>query len=608
MCYKRHNQDKGAILLIADKTNGKSLDIISRLYKNHVKKYNGRIITAILFMAIAAACTAAIAKLVQPAIDELFLTKNKDLLIIIPAIMVGIACIKGVAEYFQNYLIRTLGQRILTDLQILLYEHLLKLDLEIISQQSSGKLISRFTNDITLMRGAVSNILINIAKHLLTVLFLILIMFKLEPFLSFLVFFIFPLALYPIILLGKKMRSVAGKTQEKLGSYTSVLDETFRSIRIIKSYLGEQKEALRAEQMASNILQLYKKAAKLDSLTSPIIEILGGFAIGGIIWYGGSQVIAGNSTAGSLFAFIAAFFSAYRPFKSLVSLNINLQEGLTAADRLFKILDLQPKIIDSPNAQDIKITKEKASIEFSNIKLNFNDKIALKNLNFYVNPGETLALVGESGGGKTSITNLLVRFFEPNHGTIKIAGFNIKDITLNSLRKNIALVTQEVLLFNASILNNIAYSSNNEEKDIDIEKVISAARAASAHEFISKLPEKYNTIIETHGSNLSGGQRQRLSLARALFKDAPILILDEATSSLDPIAEREIQEALQTLRKDRTTIIVAHRLSTITSADRIMVIKNGEAVEEGTHQELLNLGKEYYNLYHKQIKVETDLT
>ena len=579
----------------------KSKLVIKRLLQEHVAPYKKKVIVAILFMVLSALCAAAIVGLVQPAIDRVFITHDREMLLLIPLALLIIHTIKGIAEYFQNYIIKYVGQRILTNMQMRMYEHLLYADFLFLQSQSSGRLISRFTNDIILMRGAVSNMLVGCAKHFLSVLFLIIMMFYINPILSAFVFFVFPFAIYPIQKLGRKMRAVTGDAQEELSHFTSRLDETFFSIKIIKSFCTEKTEAERAKKITDNILSFYKKAAKLDSLTSPIMEILSGIAVACVLWYGGFSVIAGNMTTGALLAFITAFVSAYRPFKSLVALNVNLQEGLAAANRVFNILDLKPTITDIQNPTETKWLHPE--IEFKQVGLKFdNNKTALDSLDIKIPAGQTLAFVGRSGSGKTTAANLLVRFFDPTTGEININGENIKNISLKHLRSQIAMVTQDTMLFDTTISENIAYGFKNASKA----DIIAAAEAADAHEFIESLPQGYETIIGVLGSTLSGGQKQRLSIARAFLKDAPILLLDEATSALDQRSEQSIIKSIARLREGRTTLIITHRLSSITDADQIIVMKQGRTVEQGTHIELLNLEKEYYKLYNKELKETTN--
>jgi ATP-binding cassette, subfamily B, bacterial MsbA len=576
-----------------------NLEIIKRLLREHIKPYKNQLLLAVFFMIIVAASTAAIVKLVQPTIDYIFLSYDRRKLIVLPLMMIGVYSIKGVAEFYQSYLIKYTGQRILTDLQMRMYEHLLYADLAFIQSHSSGRLISRFTNDVALMRGAVSNLLVGAAKHFLTVVFLICMMFKLEPVLSIIVFAVFPIAIYPIQKLGRDIRKVLHHSQEELANYTSKLDETFQSIKVIKSFAGEQVASKRAGLIAHNILAFYKKAAKFDALVSPIMEILSGIAIGGIIWYGGNLVIDGKTTPGELMAFIIAFSSAYRPFKSLIALNVNLQEGLTAARRVFYILDIEPTINNSANAKKIEFPNP--SIEFKDVELKFGKKIALKPTSFKISKNKVTAIVGASGSGKTSVSNLIVRFYEASAGEILVNDENIKDIELNSLREQISLVTQDIILFDMSVGENIAYGNAS----ASFEEIQEAAILADAHEFILNLPEKYESLIGAQGVTLSGGQRQKLAIARAFLKKSNLLIFDEATSALDQRSEEIVLSTLTSkICRDKTTIMITHRLSAVVNAHNIIVMKAGRVIESGNHNSLISSKGEYYRLYNREL--ETD--
>ncbi len=575
--------------------NLKSSEVIKRLLVNHVKPYKSELLIAIFFMIVVAACAAAVVWLTKPAIDKILVARNTHMLVIIPLLMLGVYVIKGIAEYYQGYLIKYVGQKILTDMQIQMYEHLLYADLAYVQSQSSGRLISRFTNDIILMRGAVSNMLVGCAKYLLSVVFLIIIMFSLEPFLSMFVFLAFPVAIYPVQKLGRRMRRVTGDAQEELSNYTARLDETFQSIKIIKSFCAEKIESVRAKEITAKILAFYKKSAMLDSLTSPVMEFLCGLAIACVLWYGGFQVISGKMTIGELFTFIAAFVSAYRPFKSLVSLNVNLQEGLAAANRIFNILDTKPLIQDNANA--LKPNFGYPEILFEKVALKFGEKEAIKFVDLKIEKAKTYAIVGKSGSGKTSLANLLVRFYNPTEGRVLINSYDIRDILLTHLRNQIAMVSQDTILVDASIAENIAYGNLTATRY----DIINVAKHADADEFISKLVEGYDTVIGIGGCTLSGGQKQRLAIARAFLKNSPIMLFDEATSALDPESEQSIVHSFTKLRKGKTTLIITHRLASIRDVDKIIVMKNGEIEEQGTHEELINLKGEYYKLYNKQL-------
>ncbi|HJK87612.1 MAG TPA: ABC transporter transmembrane domain-containing protein, partial [Candidatus Megaira endosymbiont of Hartmannula sinica] len=399
--------------------NFSAIRIIQRLINDHLKPYKRQVLMAMFFMVIVAFCSAYIVNSVKPAIDDVLLAKDEQKLIYLPLLMLFVYSIKGICEYFQNFLVKYVGQQILTSLQIKMYSHLLHSDLSFIQSYSSGKLISRFTNDIMIMKNAITNMIVACAKHLLSVIFLVFIMFYLDYVLSLIVFVIFPAAAYPIQKMAKRMRKLTTQTQEELSIYTSKLDETFSAIKIIKSFSSENIETRRANKIIYNILKLYKKAAKLDALTSPLMEILSGFAIACILWYGGLMVINNTTTPGAIFAFITAFVSAYRPFKSLVSLNMNLQEGLSAANRVFNILDTKPIITDR---NEIKLQKspdqKKSNINFlSDINLHsvylyLNKRLILDNISLNIKSGKIHAIVGRSGSGKSSIINLICRFYD----------------------------------------------------------------------------------------------------------------------------------------------------------------------------------------------------
>lgn len=568
--------------------------VVKRLLLEHIKPYSSRLIVAMLFMVIVAACSAIIVKLVEPAIDKVFLNNDHKMLFLVPLGMTIIYSIKGIAEYYQSYLVKYISQRMLTDLQMKMYKHLLTTDLEFIQSQSSGRLISRFTNDISLMRGAVSVLVVGFAKHFLSIVFLIVVMFKLDPILSLIVFIAFPAAVLPVQQIGRRIRRIINQAQQELANYTSKLDETFQSIRIIKSFSAEQFEYDKAEQISNSIIHYYKKTAKYDALVSPIMELLSGISIGGIVLYGGILISKGETTPGVLFAFITAFIAAYRPFKSLLSLNIHFQEGIAAARRIFCILDIEPKIINRTDCYDINLSD--CDLYLKAVSLKLKDSLILKNINLQINKNNITAIVGRSGSGKTSIANLLVRFYDINVGEIYINNHSIYNLSLNSLRNQIGLVTQDTILFDASIAENIAYGSNASREDI-----IKAAKLADADEFINNLSLGYDTLIGNQGNTLSGGQRQRIAIARAILKNSPIIILDEATSSLDPKSEQQILNVLKILKiQGKTIIFITHRLSSISFADNIIVLKQGEVIEHGVYNDLLDKKGEFYNLINQE--------
>ncbi|MCE3231936.1 MAG: msbA [Rickettsiaceae bacterium] len=566
--------------------------LVKRLLGGYISKHYAKLIAAVLAMFIVAAATAAMAWIMQPIIDDIFLNKDNSKLMLISIGVIVIFAVKGFATYWQDYLMQCLGQRIITDMQIELYNHLLYSDLALINSESSGKIISRFTNDIGRLRASTIIVTTGLAKELLTLIVLVGVMFYQSFTLALIAFTAFPVAIYPLMRLGKKMRKISHRTQEQLGDFTVRLDETFKGARVIKAYRQEQFEINKAGSALEKIYQLFAKAARNQAMTSPMMETIGGLAVASVIWYGGSQVIEGTTTSGQFFSFITAVLAAYKPAKSLSGMNSNLQEGLAAAKRVFSLLDIKPVITEKANA--IALPGKQHKISFENVVFSYDDnKTALNGISLEVHNGKTIALVGPSGGGKSTIMNLVLRFYDPSSGRIKIDNTDIRDITLTSLRDSIAFVSQDITLFDDTIAANIAYG----KPDATEGEIKQAAILAAADEFITQLPNGYNSVIGQDGMTLSGGQRQRISIARAMLKNAPILLLDEATSALDPISEKKIQNAIEQLMKGRTTIVIAHRLSTVENSDLIYVIKNGTVVESGKHQELIEKQGEYSRLY-----------
>jgi subfamily B ATP-binding cassette protein MsbA len=543
-------------------------------------------------MIVIAVTTSLNAYLLKPALDKIFLDRNDQMLLIIPLVIFANFLIKGLASFYEGVTMRTLGQKIITDLQLRLYGHLIYADLKFLHEHSSGNLISRFTNDINSMRRSVTEVFTGIFREFFSLVGLIIVMFVQDVRLSIIALIVLPMALFPMVKLGRKMRKIATGMQKELGGFTVRLDETFQNVRIIKSYGREEYEISRAQQVINRLLEFYKKAAYVESASSPIYETLGGIAVALVIFYGGHAVIVGKTTPGAFFSFIGAMLMAYRPLKTISQLNNTLQEGLSAANRLFAMLDVMPEVFGEEEKE--KIEFKNYDIEFKNVYFSYKpENQTLEGINMNIKQGQTVALVGTSGSGKTTILNLLERMYDPNYGEITIGGHNIAEIGLHTLRSQIALVSQDVTLFDDTIRENIRYGRLNATE----EEIVDAALAAAAHDFISNLPNGYDTNIGQGGLKLSGGQRQRLAIARAILKDAPILIMDEATSALDAVSEKQVQLALEYLKKGRTTIVIAHRLSTIETADLIYVLAQGQIREAGSHSELLAKGGHYAMLY-----------
>ncbi|MBY0292364.1 MAG: ATP-binding cassette domain-containing protein [Alphaproteobacteria bacterium] len=583
--------------LFSDKT---SVSLVRRLWCEHIKPYRWYICGGLLCMAIAAMTTAMLAKMLQPLFDDVFVARNEDMLFQVAVLVLGIFVLKGLSSFGEAVSLIYVGQKIIGDIQRRLFDHFIGADLAYFHARSSGELVSRVTNDVNLMRNAVTTALTGMGKDSLSLLFLIGLMFYQDWLLASLAFFIFPLALLPIVKIGQKMRKVSFNTQEEMSAFTILLHQVFQGMRIVKSYAMENYEQTRAHRLINNLSRLNIKGGRVRSASHPIIETLGGIAIVIVILYGGTQVIAGNRTTGTFISFITALLLAYEPLKRLANLNANLQEGLAAAWRIFQAIDLKPTVVNAPKALHLKVTK--GQIIFDQVGFSYpNGKRALQSISLDILPAQRIALVGPSGSGKSTLLNLIPRFYDVTEGAILIDGVDLRKVTLDSLRSQIALVSQEVILFDDTVKANIAYGRlRSSEEDI-----LHAAKAAGAHDFILQLPEGYDTLVGEQGIRLSGGQRQRLSIARAMLKNAPILLLDEATSSLDTESERHVQTALNRLMDGRTSVVVAHRLSTVVDADTIYVIEEGSVTEKGTHQQLLENNKTYARLVELQFASDT---
>ena len=547
-------------------------------------------------MLAVGATTSALAFLVKPALDEIFLKQNADMLKLVPIIVIVIYIIKGGCSYGQTMLMSFIGQRVVTDLRSQLYNHIQRQPLAFFTNNSTGILMSRITNDVGFIQRAVSEAVTSFLKDSFTLFGLIFVIFYRDWKLAIIATFIFPLTIYPITKFGEKMRKYATKRQVTMGSLTSLLQETISGTRIVKAFGMENHEGKRFSKENERLFTLFMKTVSVRAISSPFMELLGGLGIAAIVYYGGYQVIKGTSSPGTFFSFMAALLLLYEPVKRLTNVNNTIQQGIAAAIRVFGIMDREPEIRNREDSYSLPPISK--GIEIRNVSFSYDKEPVLKNINLTVKSGEIVAFVGMSGGGKTTLVNLIPRFYDVTEGSILIDDHDIRDVTIESLRKQIAIVTQQTILFNETIRNNIAYGDIQKSDD----EIVHAARMANAHNFIMNMPKGYDTVIGEQGVRLSGGERQRLSIARALLKDAPILILDEATSSLDTEAEMEVQEALENLMKGRTTLVIAHRLSTIGNADRIIVIVNGIIIEEGTHDTLIAKQGEYFKLYNMQFK------
>lgn len=573
-----------------------SKNVAERLFYDHIVIYKKKFFIAAIFMVLAALSTTSLAYLLQRVLDDVFTTNDPRLLILFCSAVLAAFVIKGLASYGEAVTMTYVGQRIISDIQNRLFKHLMKSDLAFFHVHASGELLSRFTNDVNMMRSSVSNIMVGLGKDSLTLVFLIAYMFYVDWFLAIVAFVVFPAALMPVAKIGKRMRKVTTTTQNELGHFTSHLTQIFQGIRVVKAYGMEGYEEKRIFEKIEDLFKLICKATRVRSLGHPIVETVGGIAIISVIAYGGWQVMQHDRTTGEFISFILSFVLAYEPFKRLSHLNANLQEGLAAGRRVFHLLDIKPSITSVPDC--LKPEHVEGHIRFENVSFEYkaNHRV-LKNITLDIKQGQKIAFVGTSGAGKSTLINLLPRFYDVQQGGISIDGQDIKKWDLAFLRGSIALVSQDVILFNDTIGSNICYGTKANSN----EEIIQAAKDAAAWEFIEKLPQGLDTVVGENGVFLSGGQRQRIAIARAMIKDAPILLLDEATSALDTESERLVQEALFKLMQGRTCLTIAHRLSTIVESDRIYVFQKGEIAESGTHQQLLDQKGIYAHLWHKQI-------
>ena len=565
-----------------------------------IKENKLRLFLAMVCMLVIAVASSATAFLVKPVLDDIFFNKDTTMLKIIPLAVVLIYFLRGLGMYGQDYLMNYVGENIIKDLRNDLYNRIQDLPISFFHKEKTGVLMSRITNDVNIIKTMVSTAVTGSLKDSFTIVGLTFVIFYRDWKMALFAFIILPMAFFPIVEFGRRVRRISTGWQEAMADLNSFLHETFAGNKIVKAFGMESYEKKRFFNKTLDLFKLEMKGVIARSLSSPIMEFLGGLGIAFIIWYGGYKVITGSSTAGTFFSFMAAVLMLYDPVKKLSGLNNAIQQGLAAADRVFDIIEMEPDIKERVNP--ITIKRGPHRVTFENVFFKYDDVMVLKDINLDVNAGEVLALVGMSGGGKTSLVNLIPRFYEVTRGAIRIDGIDIRDVSISSLRDQMGIVTQDPILFNDSIRNNIAYG----KWDATDKEIIKAAEAAYAYDFIQSFPNKFDTNIGELGGRLSGGEKQRICIARALLKDAPILILDEATSSLDAEAEMTVQRALENLMKGRTTFVIAHRLSTIDYADRIVVIVNGRVEEEGKQEELISMQGEFYKLYRMQYSNDND--
>jgi len=564
---------------------------------------------AIALMILGAASVAYRAYLIKPAIDEVFLNKNTMQLVTVPIKLIIVAIAIGLSTYLEGYIMHMTTTKINIDYQRKLFCKLINFDICYFQDKSSNTILSQF-DDINGLMSALSLLLNGLIRQFFTILALVGLMFKQSFYLSIIAFIGFPIIIYPIYAIGRKLKYLANRGLELSTDLKSSMGESLSLIQLVKSSNTEDYEMDKFDKIVKENYILSMKMVCKSLITSPIMEMAGSIGFAGVIWFGGMAVINGTMTSGAFFAFITALLSAYKPAKSFAGTNIQIQTAVICAKRLFTVLDAENVIKNKPDATELQNVK--GNIEFDNVAFRYpscdtekpSDKLALNNLNLNIEQGTSVALVGHSGSGKSTIFKLLLRFYDPTEGDIKIDNNCIRDITMESLRSNISIVSQDVLIFNANVWENVRYGN----LAITNEQIKRACEMAHANEFIDQLKSGYDTILGPGGSMLSGGQRQRISIARAILKNAPILLLDEATSALDPISEKSIQKALHTLMKGKTTIIIAHRLTTVQNCDKIFVMQGGSIIESGNHEELLELNGRYKELYQTQFIKLDDFT
>ena len=573
-------------------------DIVVRVWREHLRPRIGLLAIAVIAMLLTAVTTGAIPFLIQRTADDVFVAKNADMVYWITGAIIIVTLIKAVAEYISDVTVAYLGHRFVADLRIQMFAKLARADLSWIQTVHSGRLLSGFLNDANLIRATASRSLITLGENSLKIVILVATMFYMDPRFSLLILIFMPLAWFMLSRQRRRMRKSTTKSLQETGDLSALITQTLRGMRIVRAYGQEDREEARAASAVNRALEFTMRGTRARALSSPSMELLVGFGFALAIYFAGTQGVRGDLTLGHFMGFMTAALLIYTPLKSVATLQTQLQEGIAAASRVFGIVDQEVRLVEVPDAKPLAL--KRGEIEFKNVSFAYEPENAvLKGVSLTVPRGKTVALVGPSGSGKSTLVNLTLRFFDPNRGKVLIDGQDITHVTVDSLRDAIALVTQDPVLFDDTIRANIAYGS----KPVDENAVIAAAKAAAAHDFITALPKGYDTRVGEAGGLLSGGERQRIAIARALYKDAPILLLDEPTSSLDSEAEAKVQAALEELMRGRTVLMIAHRLSTVKKADLICVLDQGRIVEMGRHDELVAKGGLYTRLHRTQFGI-----
>ena len=573
-------------------------DILKRLYNDYTKNFLGKIALSVFFSLIVACSTSSIAWLLDPAIKKIFIQKDQSLLLLIPGLIIVAFAAKGISLYLAKVIMIGVAQDVKKNIQDDMLKSLIRADTSIIDNKHSGKFVSNLTYDTGLITNLLSTAILNLFKDSLTLIGLMSVMFYQNWKLSLIAIIMIPLATLAARTLGKRIGKVSTEAQAKSGELTTYLMEIFKNHKLIKIFQKEDYEMSRSEKFIYDLKERSKKIAIVFVRASPIMETLTGIMIAALIFFAGKMIINNELDINNFFSFLAAMMLAYQPVRSLATLNMSVNQGLSAAIRILPIIDIKNQIVDKKDSIDLNLSKCEIKFIDCSFKYNKSENLILKNLNMKISGGKMTALVGHSGAGKSSILNLIPRFYDCNSGDITIDGKSIYSVKLKKLRNNISIVTQDTTLFDDTIKNNILYANINATDD----EIKEASEKSFADEFIKNLPNKYDTLIGENGVRLSGGEKQRLSIARAMLKKTPIILLDEATSSLDAETENKIQKAISLLTKNKTTMVIAHRLSTILNSNKIFVINNGKISDEGTHEELLQKSSIYKNFYEKQIR------
>ena len=564
---------------------------------HYFRPYLFRIIVAMISMAVVAGCTAAAAYLVKPVLDEIFINRNQQALLVLPLVILVLYLVKCVFMIQQVYQMRYASLRVLEQVRNDLFSKMVRLPMAFFEYSRVGMLMSRIVNDVSLLRQSVPEITM-VFRHTFTMVALIGVAFYRDPFLATWAVVVLPLGMYPLIYFGRKLRKLTRKKQEKIADISTLLQESFSGIKVIKAFAKEDHEDSGFQAHNRKLAHIGIRSALKEAMSAPSMEMIGGVGVSLVIWYGGSQVIAGETTPGNFFSFLTALLMLYDPLKKLSKANVKIQKALAGAERIFGLLD--SKEITEEDSGSVELSPPLEQLSYEGVWFAYQETTdwALRDINLSVAPQERVAIVGPSGAGKSSLVQLLPRFYDPQHGTVKINNRSLSEYTLSSLRRFIGIVSQETVLFNMSIRDNICYGLHG----VDSSRLEEVCRIAFIHDRILQLPEGYDTVVGERGIILSGGEKQRITIARALLKDPPLLILDEATSALDTESERIVQKALENLMRDRTSIVIAHRLSTVLSADRIVVMEQGRVVDVGPHTDLLQRCDLYRKLYRLQFE------